>query len=79
MNVSLAPGALLLFDTSLVVEKEPLSMTIVIIDGDKDLANQCQRVYNLTSQHKTLEALQNAFILIYRCEINPYYVHILFT
>ena len=26
-----------------------------------------------------LEELQNAFILIYRCEIYPYYIYILFT
>ena len=36
------------------------------------------RGYNLTSERQTLEALQNAFILIYRCEIYPYYVYTLF-
>ena len=35
------------------------------------------RGYDLTSEPQPLEALQNAFILIYRCEIYPY-VHILF-
>ena len=36
------------------------------------------RGYNLTSERLALEALQNAFILIYRCEIYPYYVYTLF-
>ena len=37
------------------------------------------RGYDLTSVPQTLEALQNTFILIYRCEICPYYAYILFT
>ena len=36
------------------------------------------REYDLTSEPQTLEALQNTSILIYRCEIYPYYVYILF-
>ena len=35
------------------------------------------RVYDLTSKRQTLEALHIAFILIYRCEIYPYYIYIL--
>ena len=35
------------------------------------------RGYNCTSEPHTLEALQNAVILIYRCKIYPYYVYIL--
>ena len=31
------------------------------------------REYDATSELQTLEALQNAFILIYRCKIYPYY------
>ena len=34
------------------------------------------RGYDLTSEPQTLEALQNAFILIYRCNIDPCYLHI---
>ena len=30
------------------------------------------RGYDLTSESQTLEALQNVFILIYRCEIYPF-------
>ena len=60
-------------------EKEPLSATIVIIDGNEALVNQCNEGYDSTSELQTLEALQNVFILIYRCEIFPYYVYILFT
>ena len=37
------------------------------------------RGYNLTSEPRTIEALQNVFIFIYRCKIYPYYVQILFT
>ena len=37
------------------------------------------RKYDLTSEAQTLEALQNAFILIYRCNIYPCYAYILFT
>ena len=47
--------------------KEPLPATIVIIDSDKAPVNK-----------RNEEALQNAFILIYHCEIYPYYVYILF-
>ena len=36
------------------------------------------RGYDLTSEPQPLEALQNAFIVIYGSEIYPY-VHILFT
>ena len=37
------------------------------------------RGYDLTGEPQTLESLQNVFILIYRFEIYPYYVYILFT
>ena len=36
-------------------------MTIVIVDCDKALVNQCNLGYDLTSKPKTLEALQNVF------------------
>ena len=68
----LFPGPLPLFDIGLVA-------TIVIIDNDKALVNQRNEGYDLTSELQTLEALQNAFILIYCCEIYPYYGYILFT
>ena len=80
MKVSFVPRALPLFDISLVAEKKnPLSETIVIINSDIVLINHAMRGYDLTSVPQTLEALQNTFIVIYRCEICPYYACILFT
>ena len=38
-----------------------------------------QVTVNKNSEPQTLEALQNTFILIYRCAIYPCYVYILFT
>ena len=35
--------------------------------------------YDLTSEPETLDVLQNAYILIYCCEIYPYNAYILFT
>ena len=35
------------------------------------------RRYSLTSKPQSLEPLENAFILIYHCDIYPYYVYIL--
>ena len=35
--------------------------------------------YDLTNEFQTLQALQNAFILIYSWEVYPYNVCILFT
>ena len=36
------------------------------------------RGYDLNSEPQTLEALQNAFILIYRCDIYPYIMYIFY-
>ena len=60
-------------------ENEAFPVTIVIIDCDKALVNQRNELYDLTSEPQTLEALQNAFILIYCCDIFPYFGYILFT
>ena len=73
VEVSLFPRALLLFDISLVAGKNALFATIVVIS--LCLINATRR-YNLTSKPQTLEALQNAFILIYCCEIYAYYVYV---
>ena len=55
MTVSLIPRALPLFDISLVAGKKPLSLTIVIIDGDKALVNKrnegIQFNYVVNSKH----------------------------
>ena len=49
------------------------------MDSDKALVNQHNERYDLTSEPQTLEALQNAFILIYCCDTYPYFGYILFT
>ena len=77
VKVSFVPRALPIFDISLVAGKKTLSGTIVSINSDKAVVNQLNEEYDLTSEPQTLETLQNAFILIYRCEIYPYYAHIM--
>ena len=79
MKVSFVPKDLPLFDISLVTEKNPLSTTNVIINSDKALVNQCNEAIHLTSEPQTLEALENAFLLIFRFEMCLCYAYILFT
>ena len=50
-----------------------LKTLIVLVWGDNVLVNKATGGYDLTSESKTLEALQNTFILIYRCKIYPFY------
>ena len=79
VKVSLVPEPYCFLIQAWWREKEPLSATIVIIDSNKALVNQRNDGIDLTSEPRTLEVLQNAYILIYRCEIYPYYAYILFT
>ena len=72
MKVSFVPRALQLFDISLVAEKNPLFVTIVIINSDKALFNQ-------TNKGIWFNYWTPNFVLIYCCKIYPYYSYILFT
>ena len=67
--------ALWLFDISLVAGKRTFICDLQIVIR----LLYAMGGYDLTSEPQTLEVLQNVFILIYRCEIYPYDVCVLFT